>query len=72
MHPGKGRKGINNEYKDIALEYSRLLGGFLFFLRGGIKPSALSDAEFCSFRPVIEKLVGKNQLQMSVLDLFKC
>ena len=70
LSPGRGRKGIEKQYKHRAIEYRELLGGFLFFLRYGIKPSGVSELDFQSFRPAIEKLVEKGQLKSTILSLF--
>ena len=71
LSPGRGGRGINKQYRWIAVEYVRLLKGFIFFLRSGMKPNELSMEEFYCFRPVVEKLVKKGQLKSGVLDLFR-
>ena len=71
LSPGRGIKGIDKQYKYKAMKYSELLGGFLFFLKSGIKPAGISDWDFQSFRPVIEKLVEKGQLKSTILSLFE-
>jgi hypothetical protein len=71
LSPGRGRKGIDKQYKGEAASYRNLQGGFLFFLRYGIKPGGVSDLDFLSFRPVIEKLVKKGQLKDTILSLFE-
>lgn len=70
LSPGRGRKGIDKQHKYEAVKYNVLLGGFLFFLKIGIKPAGVSDLDFQSFRPVIEKLVEKGQLKSTILGLF--
>ena len=70
LSPGKGIKGIDKQYRYKAIKYNELLGGFLFFLKYGIKPAGVSDLDFCSFRPAIEKLVEKGQLKSTILSLF--
>ena len=70
LYPGRGRSGISKEYHDPAVYYRKLLGGFLFFLRQGIKPDGISDSVFASFRPVIERLVEKGELRPEILSLF--
>jgi len=71
LSPGRGGRGISKEYRWLAVEYVRLLKGFIFFLRSSIKPNGLSMEEFQCLRPVVEKLVKKGQLKSSVLDLFR-
>ena len=71
LFPGRGRRGIRKEYRYLALEYRRLLGGFLFFLTVGMQPNGVSDNEFHSFKPAIENIVQKGQLKSEILDLFK-
>ena len=71
LSPGRGRRGINKQYRWIAVEYLRLLKGFIFFLRSGMKPNGLSMEDFCYFRPVVEKLIEKGQLKSGILDLFR-
>lgn len=71
LYQGRGRRGIRKEYRNLALEYRRLPGGFLFFLRYGIKPNGVSNAEFHSFKPAIESLVQKGQRKSEILNLFK-
>lgn len=70
LSPGRGRKGIDKQHEDEAIKYRSLLGAFVFFLRYGIKPTGITDEDFQSFRPVIEKLVGKGQLKSTILSLF--
>jgi len=70
LSPGRGIKGIDKQYRYKAIKYNELLGGFLFLLRKGIKPAGVSDWDFQSFRPVIEKLVEKGQLQSTILSWF--
>lgn len=70
LSPGRGRKGIDKQHKYEAAKYREIQGGFLFFLRYGIKPAGISDWDFQSFRPVIEKLVEKGQLKSTILSLF--
>ena len=71
LSPGRGIKGIDKQYRYKAIKYRELLGGFLFFLRYGIKPAGISDWDFQSFRPAIEKLVEKRQLKSTILGLFE-
>ena len=71
LSPGKGVKGIDKQYEYSARKYVELLGGFLFLLRYGIKPDGVSDYDFPSFRPAIEKLVKKGQLKSTILSLFE-
>jgi len=71
LYPGRGRRGLGKEHEFEARMYMERLGRFLFFLRTGIKPAGISDGEFQSFHPVIEKLVNKGQLKPAILDLFE-
>jgi hypothetical protein len=71
LSPGRGIKGIDKQYKYKAQKYEELLRGFVFFLRYGTRPSGISDWDFQSFRPVIEKLVEKGQLKSTILSLFE-
>jgi hypothetical protein len=71
LFPGRGVKGIDKQYRDQALKYRELLGGFQFFLGQGNKPTGISDWDFQSFRPVTEKLIEKGWLQAEVLSLFE-
>ena len=66
-----GIKWVDRQYKYKAEEYLRLLKGFVFFLREGIKPGGVSEEEFRSFRPAIEKIVDKGQFKPTILDLFE-
>ena len=70
LSPGKGIKGIDKQYQYKAIKFRELLGAFLFFLRYGKKPAGVSDWDFQSFRPVIEKLVEKGQRKSTILSLF--
>ena len=70
LSPGRGIKGIDKQYKYKAQKYEELLRGFVFFLQSGIKPAGISDWDFRSFRPAIEKLVEKGQLKSTILSLF--
>ena len=70
LSPGRGRKGIDKQHKYEAAKYREIQGRFLFFLRYGIKPSGITDEDFQSFRPVIEKLVEKGQLKSTILSLW--
>ena len=71
LSPGKGVKGIDKQYEYSARKYVELFGGFLFLLMHGIKPDGVSDYDFLSFRPAIEKLVKKGQLKSTILSLFE-
>ena len=70
MSVDRALKGIDRQYKDKAIKYRDLLGGFLFLLRYGGKPAGVSDLDFPLFRPAIEKLVEKGQLESTILNLF--
>jgi len=71
LSPGRGVKGIDKQYRDQAVKHRELLGGFLFFLRYGRKPAGISDWDFQSFRPAIDKLAEKGQLKSTILSLFE-
>ena len=71
LSPGRGRRGIEKQYINDAIRYRSIVGGFLFFLRYGIKPGGVSDSDFLTFRTVIEKLVKKGQLKDTILSLFE-
>jgi len=53
------------------MRYEQLLRAFIFFLRNGKKPAAISLSDFRLFRPLVERLVNRGQLETSILDLFK-
>lgn len=71
LSPGRGIKGIDKQYRYKAIKYEELLRDFVFFLGHGIKPAGISDLDFRSFRPAIEKLVEKGQLKSTILGLFE-
>jgi len=71
LSPGRGIKGIDKQYKYKAIKYRDLLGGFLYLLKSGTKPAGVSDLDFPSFRPAIEKLIEKGQLKSAILSLFE-
>jgi len=70
LSPGRGIKGIDKQYRYKAVKYEELLRDFVFFLKYGTKPTGMSDLDFHSFRPAIEKLVEKGQLKSTILSLF--
>jgi hypothetical protein len=53
-----------------SLELSRKIGGFLFYMRNGIRPSGVSDDEFAKYRTVVQALVDKNQMNPEALRIF--
>jgi hypothetical protein len=74
LYPRKGEKRVGKQSEYSALHYSQLLGGFIFYLKvgskHGIKPTGITEAEFKSFKPVIEQLVEKRELPPAVLEPF--
>ena len=52
-------------------KYVDVLKGFLFFMKQGIKPMGVEDADFAKFRSICEKLVAKGQFTPNILDYFK-
>ncbi len=74
LHPRKGERGVGKQSEYLIHHYGTLLGGLIFFLRAGskhgIKPAGVSEAEFQSFKPVIEELVEKRELPPAALEAF--
>ena len=71
LSSGGGRKEADKRHEYQAMKYEQLLRAFMFFLRNGKKPAAISLSDFRLFRPVVERLVNRGQLEPSILDLFK-
>lgn len=65
-----GVKGAIAKREAGSLKYAGDLKELLFFLRNGIKPFGAGDSLFCSFKPLCEKLVNKNQFKPEILALF--
>jgi len=65
-----GHKGVVQARKMGALDYSRQIGAFLFFVRYGQKPAGVNDEEFKKYLVVVRPLVQKKQLKPGVLELF--
>ena len=74
LHPRKGERSLSKQLKYPAQHYSTVLGALIFFLKAGskhgIKPAGITEAEFQSFKPVIEELVEKRELPPDVLGPF--
>lgn len=51
-------------------EYRNLLGGFLFLLRHGAKPSSVNAGDFLRMRPAIESLVTRGTMKQDALLVF--
>ena len=51
-------------------EYRNLLGGFLWLLRTGGKPSSLDAHDFHRMRPAIESLVQRGIMKQEALAVF--
>ncbi|HPM78889.1 MAG TPA: hypothetical protein PK961_17505 [bacterium] len=64
-------KGAVQRREDGIVEYSRKIGGLIFFLRNEIKPASMEEDDFQALRPLCEKLVEKKQLSKDVLDMFE-
>ena len=71
LFPGRGRKGINKQHRELALYFKNDLTPLLFFLRTGIKPNDITQSRFESFKPLIEKLVEKGEFKLDILELFE-
>lgn len=71
LAPGRVKGEIDKQYRILALDYLRLIKGFIFFLRRGMKPESLSEQEFRRFKPAVRSLVRKGQLKANILDLFR-
>ena len=56
---------------DQRTAYRALMSGFLHFMRFGMKPAGVEDADFQMFRPVCESLVARGELKPEVLELFQ-
>lgn len=64
-------RGATEARRQGSPQYARLLGGLVFFLKSGVKPSGIDDWDFQRFRPIAENLVRKDQFKPEVLCLFK-
>ena len=65
-----GRRGVVQVRKRGALDYSRRIGAFLFFMREGRRPDGVADEEFKKYLVVVRPLVEKGQFKPGVLGLF--
>ncbi len=65
-----GVKGAVQKRESGSLEFAQRVKQFLFFLRYGEKPDSVSDIDWQSYRPIIEALVKKRQMNDEVMDLF--
>lgn len=63
-------KGCVERRKRGSLGLSEKIGGFLFFIRNGIKPSGVSDEEFNKYKIVVQALVDKKQMKPEALKIF--
>ena len=59
--------GVSNE--DLAT-FSKRIKHLLMLLGWGVKAPDVSDSDWQSFLPLCRDLVGKGQMESSVLDLF--
>jgi hypothetical protein len=64
-----GREGKQAE-RSRDLELLGCLHGLVFLLEHQMSPGGITEQEFQSFRPLCDALVGKGQLDASVLNLF--
>ena len=71
LSSGGGMNEADKQHEYRVMRYEQLLRAFIFFLRNGKKPAAISLSDFRLFRPLVERLVNRGQLEPSILDLFK-
>ena len=64
-------KGAVKAREAGSVAYAASLKNLLFFLRTNVRPGGASDREFASYRPLVEKLVAKENLKLEALDAFK-
>ena len=54
-----------------SLKYLRRVKDFTFFMRHDTRPSRVSDEDFASYRPVVDALIAKGQMNSEILELFE-
>jgi len=62
---------VRRRIRDVgAAEYKNLLGGLIFLLCEGRKPTSVQQWDLLRMRPIIEGLVKKKQLKREALSAF--
>ncbi len=70
----KAEKLLHSSKKDgkyVIQNYRDVIRGLAWLLQYGSKPATVSDQDFELYRPIIENLVKKEQMNPEVLELFK-
>ena len=70
LYPGRGRTGLPQSHRYLAVNYRRELGRFLFFMRYGRKPHGVEEHELAAYRRVCKALIQKGQLKLGQYDIF--
>lgn len=65
-----GVRGAPKRRDEGGVEHVARLKAFMFFLQSGIKPGSASASEFAMYRPVVEALVQRGELQKEALGRF--